>query len=97
MAVESAELEKLGALTLYGFPFLNQRPKNRMKDETIDEEFSKGGFEEAAEESYADEDQARRFENLKEPLIFRQMFHVNLRNVSFWRWGFGIGIDGMEF
>lgn len=80
IAGESAELEKLGALTYYGFPFATSRPKNRVKDETLDDEFSKGGFEEAAEESYADEDQARRLENLKEPLIYRQMFHVNLRN-----------------
>lgn len=83
MQMEWSELEKLGALTQYGYPFSAQRPKlKRVKDKSLqlEGEFAKGEFAEAADDPYADidEDEARRQEGLMEPLILRHMFHVHL-------------------
>lgn len=83
MQMEWSELEKLGALTQYGYPFTAHRPKlKRVKDKSLqlEGEFAKGEFAEAADDPYADidEDEARRQEGLMEPLILRHMFHVHL-------------------
>ncbi|PWN37552.1 uncharacterized protein FA14DRAFT_116639, partial [Meira miltonrushii] len=83
MQMEWSELEKLGALTQYGYPFTANRPKlKRVKDKSLqlEGEFAKGEFAEAADDPYADidEDEARRQEGLMEPLILRHMFHVHL-------------------
>jgi hypothetical protein len=81
MQHEFSELEKLGGLTLYGYPFALERPKlKRIKNERLEGDFSQGEFEEEPDDPYADadEDEIRKRENLSEPLICRQMFHVNL-------------------
>ncbi|PWN38668.1 hypothetical protein IE81DRAFT_327260 [Ceraceosorus guamensis] len=81
MQLEWSELEKLGALTQYGYPFSPTRPKLKrvQKDLDMDSEFAKGEFAAAADDPYADEDQARRAENIAEPLMLRHMFQVFLK------------------
>ena len=76
MQSEWAELEKLGALTEYGYPFSSQRAKlTRVK--TVDQ--AEGGeFSEAARDPYSSDDMMREVENLQEPLILRHLFHVHL-------------------
>lgn len=78
MQMEWSELEKLGGLTQYGYPFLRERPKLKRVKADIDDDFSKGDFADSADDPYADEDAAKRGENLQEPLILRHMFHVHL-------------------
>lgn len=83
MQQEFSELEKLGALTQYGFPFSLERPKSkRIKETKLDGELAQGDFEEEADDPYADvdEDEIRKRENLMEPLICRHMFHVHLHS-----------------
>lgn len=78
MQMEWSELEKLGGLTQYGHPFLRERPKLKRVKADIDDDFSKGDFADSADDPYANEDAAKRGENLQEPLILRHMFHVHL-------------------
>lgn len=83
MQQEFTELEKLGALTLYGYPFSLERPKlKRIKDKHLEGDFAQGDFEEEADDPYADadEDEIRKRENLSEPLICRHMFHAHLQS-----------------
>lgn len=83
MQHEFSELEKLGALTLYGYPFSLERPKlKRIKDKQLEGDFAQGDFEEEADDPYADadEDEIRKRENLSEPLICRHMFHAHLHS-----------------
>lgn len=82
MQLEWEELEKLGALTLYGFPFSADRPKlTRVKTELKNEFTTGDDIEEEADDPYdeADTDEARRLENLQEPLILRHLFQIHLR------------------
>lgn len=81
MQSEWEELEKLGALTLYGYPFSPERSKlDRLKkDKSLSNEYTSGDQEEDVDDPYAnDNDQARRLENLQEPYILRHLFHTHL-------------------
>ncbi|CAO1634627.1 unnamed protein product [Jaminaea pallidilutea] len=80
MQGEWEELEKLGALTQYGFPFSAERPKlTRVKLDLKNEYTTSEEVDEEAEDPYADDsDDARRLENLQEPLILRHLFHIHL-------------------
>lgn len=83
MQNEWSELEKLGALTQYGYPFTLDRPRlKRVKDKNLqlDGDFARGDFEELADDPYGDvdEDEIRKQEGLMEPLILRHMFHAHL-------------------
>lgn len=81
MANEAREVEKLGTLTLYGHPFSPERPKlKRLKKDLVNEYTSGGGFEDGADDPYAeaDDDVVRRAEGLQEPVILRHLFHAHL-------------------
>ncbi|PWN27472.1 hypothetical protein BDZ90DRAFT_232452 [Jaminaea rosea] len=82
MQLEWEELEKLGALTQYGYPFAPERPKlTRVKTE-LKNEFTTGeDMENEADDPYDEEDsdEARRLENLQDPLILRHLFQIHLR------------------
>ena len=83
MQQEFTELEKLGALTQYGYPFSLERPKlKRVKETKLEGDLGAGDFEEEADDPYADADadEIRRKEGLQEPLICRHMFHVHLHS-----------------
>ncbi|EPQ29084.1 uncharacterized protein PFL1_03373 [Pseudozyma flocculosa PF-1] len=76
MQSEWSELEKLGALTEYGYPFSSTRSKlARVKtfDKSEDGEFAR-----SARDPYANDDTMRETEDLQEPLILRHLFHVHL-------------------
>ncbi|SNX84094.1 uncharacterized protein MEPE_02802 [Melanopsichium pennsylvanicum] len=76
MQSEWAEVEKLGALTEYGYPFSSQRSSlTRVK--TI-ERGEDGEYAGAARDPYANDDAMREAEDLQEPLILRHLFHVHL-------------------
>ncbi|KAN0060420.1 hypothetical protein ACQY0O_007750 [Thecaphora frezii] len=78
MQSEWAELEKLGALTEYGYPFSSTCSRlTRIK--TFDRS-ENGDFANSARDPYANEDMMRETENLREPLILRHLFHVHLRS-----------------
>lgn len=84
MEVEWSELEKLGALTQYGYPFSLERPKlKRVKNKNVELEgdLAKGDFADMADDPYGevDDDEARKLEGLTEPLILRHMFHAHLK------------------
>lgn len=81
MQLEWEELEKLGALTQFGYPFATDRPKlTRVKTELSNEYTTGDDVEDEADDPYADDtDAARRLENLQEPLILRHLFQVHLR------------------
>ncbi|UZJ51408.1 hypothetical protein CBS101457_000728 [Exobasidium rhododendri] len=84
MQQEFSELEKLGALTQYGYPFSLDRPqlKRLKKSKQLEGGFENNDFEEEADDPYADADQdeIRKREGLMEPLITRHMFHVHLHS-----------------
>uniref|UniRef100_V5GKZ5 DUF3818 domain-containing protein n=2 Tax=Kalmanozyma brasiliensis (strain GHG001) TaxID=1365824 RepID=V5GKZ5_KALBG len=77
MQSEWEELEKLGALTEYGYPFSSQRSKlTRVK--TFERGDDAGSYAGAARDPYANDDVMRETENLQEPLLLRHLFHVHL-------------------
>ena len=79
MQTEAKELEKLGALTEYGYPFSSQRSKlTRVK--TFERGEEGGDYAGAARDPYANEDAMREGEDLQEPLLLRHLFHVHLRS-----------------
>ena len=77
MQSEWAEVEKLGALTEYGYPFSSQRSKlTRVK--TFERGEDAGEYSGAARDPYATEEAMREAEDLQEPLLLRHLFHVHL-------------------
>ncbi|GAK61952.1 uncharacterized protein PAN0_001d0147 [Moesziomyces antarcticus] len=79
MQSEWAEVEKLGALTEYGYPFSSQRSKlTRVK--TFERGEDAGEYSGAARDPYANDDAMREGENLQEPLLLRHLFHVHLHS-----------------
>lgn len=83
MQSEWEDLEKLGALTQYGFPFSLDRPElTRVKLDLKNEYTSGDGMDEedGVRDPYAggDSDEARRLENLQQPYILRHLFHTHL-------------------
>jgi len=93
MQIEWAQLEKLGALTDYGSPFLLERPQlKRMKAEVDqlekdyanskaskdDEEAGLGGAAEVNDEIYESDEAGKRAEGIKPPVILSHLFHINL-------------------
>jgi hypothetical protein len=83
MQSEWEELEKLGALTQYGFPFSLDRPElTRVKLDLKNEYTSGDGMDDddGVRDPYAggDGDEARRLENLQQPYILRHLFHTHL-------------------
>ncbi|SPO20387.1 uncharacterized protein UTRI_00784_B [Ustilago trichophora] len=78
MQSEWAEVEKLGALTEYGYPFSSQRSRlTRVK--TFEHGEDAGDYAGAARDPYANDDAMREAEDLQEPLLLRHLFHVHLR------------------
>ncbi|CBQ68116.1 conserved hypothetical protein [Sporisorium reilianum SRZ2] len=79
MQSEWKELEKLGALTEYGYPFSSHRSKlTRVK--TFERGEDAGEYAGAARDPYANDDAMREGEDLQEPLLLRHLFHVHLRS-----------------
>ncbi|KAJ1027833.1 hypothetical protein NDA13_003286 [Ustilago tritici] len=77
MQSEWAEVEKLGALTEYGYPFSSQRSKlTRIK--TFERGEDGGEYAGAARDPYANDEAMREGEDLQEPLLLRHLFHVHL-------------------
>ena len=77
MQSEWHEVEKLGALTEYGYPFSSQRSKlTRVK--TFERGEDTGEYVGAARDPYANDDAMREGEDLQEPLLLRHLFHVHL-------------------
>ncbi|SAM59572.1 uncharacterized protein UBRO_01067 [Ustilago bromivora] len=77
MQSEWAEVEKLGALTEYGYPFSSQRSKlTRVK--TFERGEDGGEYAGAARDPYANDEAMREGEDLQEPLLLRHLFHVHL-------------------
>ncbi|KAJ1030013.1 hypothetical protein NDA16_000926 [Ustilago loliicola] len=76
---EWAEVEKLGALTEYGYPFSSQRSKlTRVK--TFERGEDSGEYAGAARDPYANDEAMREGEDLQEPLVLRHLFHVHLHS-----------------
>ncbi|TKY90925.1 hypothetical protein EX895_000923 [Sporisorium graminicola] len=79
MQSEWRELEKLGALTEYGYPFSSHRSKlTRVK--TFERGEDAGEYAGAARDPYANDEAMREGEDLQEPLLLRHLFHVHLRS-----------------
>ncbi|CDW98263.1 hypothetical protein [Sporisorium scitamineum] len=79
MQSEWKELEKLGALTEYGYPFSSHRSKlTRVK--TFERREDAGEYAGAARDPYANDDAMREDEDLQEPFLLRHLFHVHLRS-----------------
>lgn len=79
MQSEWAEIEKLGALTEYGYPFSSQRSKlTRVK--TFERGEDAGDYAGAARDPYANDEAMREGEDLQEPLLLRHLFHVHLHS-----------------
>ncbi|KAE8268110.1 hypothetical protein A4X09_0g4222, partial [Tilletia walkeri] len=91
MQIEWAQLEKLGALTDYGFPFALERPKlKRLKAEmdqlekdyvqkgSKDDDELAAGTGEVNDEIYESDAAMKRAEGIQPPVMLRHLFHVNL-------------------
>ncbi|CAO1636239.1 unnamed protein product [Parajaminaea phylloscopi] len=105
MQQEWEELEKLGALTQYGFPFTPEPPKlTRVKADLKNEYTGGDDVEEEADDPYAGQGgDMRRLENLQQPLILRHLFHVHIRTfpgldaapLKFWQQRIQVFFDEM--
>ncbi|KAK0543911.1 hypothetical protein OC846_006247 [Tilletia horrida] len=91
MQQEWAQLEKLGALTDYGYPFALERPKlKRLKQEmdqlekdyiskgNKDDDDTGAGAGEVNDEIYESDAAMKRAEGITPPVILRHLFHTQL-------------------
>lgn len=105
MQQEWEDLEKLGALTQYGYPFSAERPKLTRVSADLKNEYTTGDdMEEQPDDPYAyDSNESFRSENLQQPLILRHLFHIHIRSfpgldqapLKFWQQRIQVFFDEM--